>query len=71
MYHIELAGMKYRYLVGPYNVAIITPSRKKHLVLLSDVKNPAVRLPDPPNGSADDRVAPEEVAAYILTKNLK
>lgn len=71
MYHIEIGTLKYRYLVGAYNVGIITPSRKRHLVLLKDVQNPAVRLDDPKNGSADDRCSPEEVAAYVLTNNLK
>ncbi len=39
MYRIEIGKGKYTYLVGNHTVAIITPSRKKHLAILDAVRD--------------------------------
>lgn len=70
MYHIEVGGLKYLYLVGPYTIGIVTPSRKRYIVYLDKVRDP--RITDRPvNGMSDSRVTPEEVAGYVLTNRLK
>lgn len=71
MYTFEIGSLKYRYVVGSYNCGIITPSRKRIMVLLADIQNPSVRVDEPKNGSADDRLSPEEVAAYVIANKLK
>jgi hypothetical protein len=69
MYNINIAGFDYRYIIGPYSVGIITPSRKRHVVGLNEICNPLTVRPT--NGSADDRVSAEEVTAYVLDRKLK
>lgn len=70
MYNIEIAGMKYRYIVGPFSIGIVTPSRKRYIVPMMDILNPFLSR-HPKNGSADDRLSPDEVAAYVLRCKLK
>ncbi len=59
--------LKYRYLVGPYTVAIIPPSRKKHIASLAAIREAAKGFAvHNQNGTADGRIAAEEVVAYVL-----
>lgn len=69
MYKIEVLGLVYRYIVGSYSAGIISPNRKKHLVNLSDIRDPEV-ADRGHNGSSDDRLTPDEVAAYVLKNKL-
>jgi hypothetical protein len=72
MYHIEIGTLKYRYLVGPYTVGIITPSRKRHLLRIDVVTGrPANGRTGIENGTADNRITPDEVAEYCIKNKLK
>lgn len=80
MHTIELAilpnkaAARYRYLVGPYTIGIIPPSRQKHIVSIPTVRAAWTGAPipvDTRNGMHDRRVTPEEIANYILLTRLK
>ncbi len=71
MYHIELGSLKYKYLVGNHTVAIITPSKKKHVTPIESVRNEEFSSNRTQNGTADGRISPEEIAAYVLKLKLK
>ena len=80
MHTIELAILpkgalaKYRYLVGPYTIGIIPPTRRKHIVSIQTVREAwtGAEIPvDTRNGMHDRRVTPEEIANYILRTRLK
>jgi len=71
MYRIEIKNLKYTYLVGNYTVAIIPPSGKKHIAPLDVVRNEELAKNRIQNGTADGRISPDEVVAYILHQELK
>ncbi len=80
MHTIELPVLRenklacYRYLVGPYTIGIITPTRQQHLVSIEKVRASWTGAPiaaDTRNGMHDRRVTPEEIANYILKARLK
>lgn len=71
MYVVEFAfgskQVKYRYLVGPYTVAIIPPSRKKHITSIAAVRDAAKGFAvHNQNGTADGRIAAEEIVSYVI-----
>ena len=78
MYKFEIAAkegkapLRYTYLVGAYTVGIITPSRKRFTFPIHEVSGrpEGHRLPDS-NGTADTRLHPNEVAAFVLKRNLR
>jgi hypothetical protein len=71
MYRITVGKWNYRYMVGPYTIGIIPPSREKHIASIADVRQGATGPTGLNNGTADARVLPEEVAAYIVAQGLK
>jgi hypothetical protein len=71
MYRITVGKWDYRYMVGPYTVGIITPTRQKHIASIADVRQGATGPTGVTNGSADARILPDEVAEYILAQGLK
>ena len=63
--------LRYRYLVGPYTVAIITPARKKHITSIAAIRDAAKGFAvHNQNGTADGRIAAEEIVAYVLKHRL-
>jgi hypothetical protein len=70
-YRIMLGSLKYTYFVGNYTIAILPPSKKKHLAQFAAVANKELSSNRSQNGTADGRISPEEVAAYILKQNLR
>ncbi len=64
---------RYRYLVGPYNIGIITPLRNKHIVTIPVVRAAWKGAPIEvrSNGMHDQRVTPEEIANYIIRNGIK
>lgn len=78
MYKFEIAvapnraPLKYTYLVGNHTVGIITPSRKRLMFPIHEVSGrpEGQRLPDS-TGSADGRLHPDEIAAFVLRRGLK
>lgn len=70
MYRFEVGNFKYKYLVGPYTVGIITPSGKKHFRTIKEVRNDSVAAPAVENGTADNRLTADEVAAYVIKHRL-
>jgi hypothetical protein len=69
LYKLEIGKLKYKYLASPHVIAIITPNRKIRIYPLEKVQsNPKFRVQ---NGTSDGRIAPEEVAAFILRHRLK
>lgn len=79
MYKFEIAApglnkppLKYTYLVGAYTVGIITPSRKRFHLPISEVSGrlfgDRTGIED---GTADSRLTVDEIAAYVLKHNLK
>jgi|GEM_PF-6317545 len=71
MYRIVIGKGTYKYIVGNYTIAIITPSKKKHLALLSAVRDEKLSQNRTQNGTADGRISPEEIVAYVLKHDLK
>ncbi len=71
MYRITVGKWDYHYIVGPYTVGIITPTRQKFMAALADVRQGATGPTGLDNGTADSRVLPDEVASYIIAKGLK
>jgi hypothetical protein len=74
MYKVEfLIGektVKYQYLVGPYTIGIITQKGKKFIVPLQDVKANFKGEKTVEPGTADIKVSPQEVVAYILERRI-
>jgi hypothetical protein len=78
MYKFEIAvakdraPLKYTYLVGAHTVGIITPSRKRFEFAIHEVSGrpEGHRLP-PNDGSTDSRLHPDEIAAFVVRRNLK
>lgn len=69
MYRLEVGNAKYKYLASPHVIAIITPTRKTRIFKLAEVQsNPSLRVQ---NGTSDARIAPEEVAIFILKNRHK
>jgi hypothetical protein len=68
----DRAPLKYVYLVGNHTVGIITPSRKRLEFPIHEVSGrpEGHRLPDS-NGSSDCRLHPDEIAAFVVRRNLK
>jgi len=65
---------QFRYLVGPYTVGIITPTRQKHIASIPKIRAAWTGAPiaaDTRNGMHDRRITPEEIANYILISRLK
>lgn len=65
MHRITVGKWTFRYIVGPFTVGIITPTRKKHVASIAAVRQ-GRRVT-----SQDYRVAPEEIAAYIVKERLQ
>jgi hypothetical protein len=62
----------YTYLVGSYTVGIITPSRKRHTFPIHEVTGrPENHRIGTKDGFADDRLHPNELAAFVLKRGLK
>jgi hypothetical protein len=78
MYKFEIAAkegaapLKYTYLVGNHTVGIITPSRQRLEFPISEVSGRPEnhRLPGN-NGTPDSRLHPDEIAAFVIKRNLK
>jgi len=69
MYRLIIGGLKYTYLASHHVVAIITDKGHKYRFRIETVQsNPKYRIQ---NGTADARIAPEEVAAFILKHHLR
>lgn len=78
MYKIAVSGnpskapLVYTYLVGSHTVGIITPSRKRHNFTIHEVSGrPENSRLGHNDGFADDRLHPNEVAAFVLKHGLK
>jgi hypothetical protein len=73
MIRMQVGKWEFRYIVGPYTVGIITPTRQKYTVEIPRIVDPKNRvgLESAVLGSADNRVTPTEVANYILAHQLK
>lgn len=71
MHRITIGRWSFRYIVGNHTVGIVPPSRKKHIATIKTVRK-GVTGPTglEENGLADNRVSPEEIAAYIVAKQL-
>jgi len=62
----------FTYLVGAYTVGIITPSRKRHNIPIHEVTGrPFGSRIGQNDGSADSRLHPNELAAFVLKYGLK
>jgi len=70
-YRIMFGSLKYTYFVGNHTVAILPPSKKKHLASFAAIASEELSSNRSQNGTADGRISPEEVAAYILKHNLR
>jgi hypothetical protein len=68
MYRIQIGNKNYTYLVGNYTAAIIPPSGKWVEASFDDFREAAkgISVIHTKNGTADDRIAPEEIVAYVL-----
>jgi len=78
MYKIEISGnpnrqpLKYTYLVGAYTVGIVTPSRKRYFFPIHEVSGrPFGSRIGQNDGSADSRLHPNEIAAFVVKHELK
>ena len=69
-YRMLIGKGLFTYFVGNHHIAIIPPSRKKHVTRLAFVQNEELSSNRSQNGTADGRISPEEVAAYVLKNNL-
>lgn len=69
MYHFDIGKLHYKYLVGPYTVGIITPSAQKHFRTIREVRGDRPELVNF-DGSSDNRLTAEEIAAYVLKHKL-
>jgi hypothetical protein len=65
MIKIAIGTRVFKYLAYGSRVGIITPSRQKHIVQLSEVTGYVIP------GSSAITVSPEQVATYILKAGLK
>ncbi len=71
MYHFDIGKLHYKYLIGPYTVGIITPSAQKHFRTIREVRGGrTTETMDIKNGSSDNLLTAEEVAAYVLKHKL-
>ena len=71
MYHIEVMGLKWCYLVGVHNVGIVSPTRKSYVRRIDEISGrPANSTTGIKNGTADSRLTPEEVISYVLEHKL-
>jgi hypothetical protein len=72
MYRIKIGKGIFTYLVGNQTVAIISPNRKKFEVSFGAIHEASEGLPVnyTQNGTADARIAPEEIAAYVMKHKL-
>jgi hypothetical protein len=62
----------YQYLVGSHTVGIITPSRKRYNFTIHEVTGrPENSRLGANDGFADDRLHPNELAAFVLRMGLK
>jgi hypothetical protein len=78
MYKFEIAvaggkaPLKYTYLVGGHIVGIITPSRKRHVFPIHEVSGRPENHRLPTNdGTPDSRLHPDEIAAFVVKRNLR
>jgi hypothetical protein len=76
MHHVQIGLWKFRYIVGPHSVGIISPTRAKYTATIEAVRqaalvNPGAVTYDDLPGSSDVRVTPGEIASYILSQQLK
>lgn len=70
MNRVKVGKWEFRYVVGNHSVGIISPTRKKHHITLTELHGaPNVRN-GINNGMSDDRATPEQVAAYIVKNRL-
>ena len=68
MYRIQIGKKNYTYLVGNHTAAIIPPSGKWVEASFDAFREAAkdISVIHIQNGTADGRIAPEEVVAYVL-----
>lgn len=69
MHRLIIGKLKYTYLAGHHAVAIITHRGQKHQFPIEKVQSdPRFRVQ---NGTSDGRIAPQEVAAFILKRRIR
>jgi|HubBroStandDraft_1064217.scaffolds.fasta_scaffold127873_3 hypothetical protein len=69
MYRIQIGKGIYTYLVGNHTIAIIPPNKKKWIKVTHDAIHEAAKdisVIYIQNGTADGRIAPEEIVAYVV-----
>lgn len=71
MHKILVGGKLYSYIVGPYTVGIISPTRQKHIASLETVRAGKIGPTGISNGLPDSRVTPDEVVDYICSLDLR
>src|SRR5271157_2455327 len=78
MYKFELAAaegqppLRYTYLVGGHIVGIITPSRKRFVFPIHEVSGrPENHRQGTNNGTPDSRLHPDEIAAFVVKRNIR
>jgi len=73
MTFIQIGKWTYKYLVGPFTCGIVPPSGRKHLATIEEVQGDGklAATRDSQSGTGDGRLAPDEVAAYIVAKGIK
>jgi len=72
MHKILVGGKVYSYIVGPYTIGIVTPTRVKHLASLKTVRfGKTGPTGVPSNGMPDYRVTPDEIVDYICALQLR
>lgn len=67
---IDVGKWTFRYMVGPYTVGILTPSRKKHICSIEAITGERLRRVKPATDGMPDQVTPEEVARYVIANRL-
>jgi hypothetical protein len=71
MHIITIGNLTFKYIVGVYTVGIVTPSRKSCIRDIEEVSGrPRGGRTGIENGTADNRLTPEEVAGYCLKNKL-
>jgi hypothetical protein len=71
MQRITIGEWEFRYIVGPYTVGIITPTRKKHVATITEIRAAATGPAEVQDGTPDWRVTPEDIAQYVVANQLK
>ena len=70
MHKIQVGKGYYSYIVGNFSVGIISPTRVKLMASIAKVRKGKTGPTGIMNGLSDNRVTPEEVAAFITEQRL-